>query len=70
MLLVLYVDDIVITGSDLAEVKMVKADFKGQFEMKDLGELRHYLGMTIERNGREYIKRTMLGPWSRGTGDT
>jgi hypothetical protein len=56
MLLVLYVDNIVVAGSDLAEVEMVKADFKKRFEMKDLGELRHYLGMTIERNGRESIK--------------
>ncbi len=56
MLLVLYVDDIVIAGSDLAEVERVKADFKKRFEMKDLGELRHYLGMTIERNGSESIK--------------
>ncbi len=53
---IVYVDDIVIAGSDLAEVERVKADFKRRFEMKDLGELRHYLGMTIERNGREYIK--------------
>ena len=43
-------------GSDLAEVEMVKKDFKKRFEMKDLGELRHYLGMTIERNGGESIK--------------
>ena len=56
ILLVLYVDDIVIAGSDLEEVKMVKADFKRRFEMKDLGELHHYLGMTIVRNGRESIK--------------
>ena len=41
---------------DLAEVEMVKADFKKRFEMKDLGELRHYLGMTIERNVSESIK--------------
>ncbi len=52
MLLVLYVDDIVIAGSDLAEVERIKADFKRQFEMKDLGEFCPYLGMTIERNGR------------------
>ncbi len=57
MLLVLYVDDIVVAGSDLlAEVEMVKTDFKKRFEMKDLGELRHYPGMTIERNGSESIK--------------
>jgi hypothetical protein len=38
MLLVLYVDDIVIAGSDLAEVEMVKADFKKRVEMKDMGK--------------------------------
>ncbi len=42
MLLVLHVDDIVVAGSDFAEVEMVKTDFKKRFEMKDLGELRHY----------------------------
>ena len=31
------VDDIVIAGSDLAEVERVQADFKSQFEMKVLG---------------------------------
>ncbi len=56
MLIVLYVDDIVIAGSDVDEVEAVKADFKKRFEMKDLGELRHYLGMTIERDGHESIK--------------
>ncbi len=57
MMLVLHVDHIVIAGSDLlAEVEMVKIDFMRRFEMKDLGELQYYLGMTIERNGREYIK--------------
>jgi hypothetical protein len=35
---------------------MVKAEFKKRFEMKNLGELRHYLGMTIQRNGSESIK--------------
>jgi hypothetical protein len=38
MLIVFYVDDIVIAGSDLDEVKTVKADFKKRFEMKDLGD--------------------------------
>ncbi len=55
-MLVLYVDDIVIAGSDLAEVEMIKADFKKRFEMKDLGEVRYYLGMTIERNCSDSIK--------------
>jgi hypothetical protein len=58
MLFCWYVDDIVIAGSDLEEVKMVKADFKRRFEMKDLGELHHYLGMTIVRNA--YMNSTRV----------
>jgi hypothetical protein len=59
-------------GSDVAEVERVRADFKRRFEMKDLGELRHYLGMIIKRNGRVYIKvhqadsaRTLVNRYKR-----
>ncbi len=54
ILLVLYVDDIVVAGSVLAEVEMVKADFKKRFEMKDLGELRHYHRLSTVRIRSDY----------------
>lgn len=71
MFLALYVDDIVIACSDLAEVEILKADLKKRFKMKDLGELRHYVGMTIERSSREStkIRWTTSGPWSNGIND-
>jgi hypothetical protein len=70
MLLVLYVDDIVVAGSDLAEVEMLKADFKKRFDMKDLGVLRHYLGMAIVVKASKSIRRSMPGNWSRNTRGT
>jgi hypothetical protein len=56
VLLALYVDDIVIAGSNLELVESIKQQFSKKFEMKDLGELKHYLGMQIERDGIASLK--------------
>jgi hypothetical protein len=45
-LLVLYVDDIVIAGTNLQKINRIKERFS-QFAMKDLEELQSYLGMDI-----------------------
>ena len=54
-LISLYVDDILVAGSDLDEVERIKRQFTEHNEMKDLGELNYYLGMKITRS-EEYIK--------------
>ncbi|KAL1213897.1 Retrovirus-related Pol polyprotein from transposon TNT 1-94 [Cardamine amara subsp. amara] len=43
----LYVDDIIITGSNLNLINKFKDDMKREFEMTDLGELSYFLGMEI-----------------------
>ena len=48
-LISLYVDDILVAGSNPEEVENIKRQFTKRYEMKDLGELNYYLGMKITR---------------------
>jgi Reverse transcriptase (RNA-dependent DNA polymerase) len=41
------VNDIVLTGKDPTETKMIKASLATEFEMKDIGELRYFLGIEV-----------------------
>ena len=49
-ILSLYVDDLVIACNDLAWLTQFKARIKEKYDMVDLGEVRHLLGMNIERD--------------------
>ena len=42
--LIVYVDDIILTGNDVGEMKMIKLKLAKEFEIKDLGNLRYFLG--------------------------
>ncbi|CCE29311.1 uncharacterized protein CPUR_03004 [Claviceps purpurea 20.1] len=46
----IYVDDLLLAGPDLDDIKAVKAALSKRFEMEDLGECHHYLGMEIVRD--------------------
>ncbi len=45
----IYVDDLIILGTDLRSIKEVKRLLKERFEMKDEGEVRFVLGIRIQR---------------------
>ena len=45
--LVLYVDDILLIGNDLGALLSVKVWLSAQFDMKDLGEASHILGIKL-----------------------
>lgn len=49
-LVLVYVDDLLITGDNLAEIDHLKKMLSTQFHMKDLGELRYFLGLEISRS--------------------
>ena len=50
IVLILYVDDILMTGSDEKAIENLKKELSSRFDMSDCGELKYFLGMKIERN--------------------
>jgi hypothetical protein len=47
VVIVIYVDDLIITGDSDADIFDLKKLLKQKFEMKDLGELRYFLGIEV-----------------------
>ena len=47
ILLVMYVDDIVITGSDCKGILSLKSFLRNQFHTKHLGMLKYFLGVEV-----------------------
>jgi hypothetical protein len=47
IILVLYVDDIILTGSGPKLLTHVKSIFKNKFDMTDLGYLHYILGLQV-----------------------
>ena len=50
ILLAVYVDDIVIIGSDFKDILSLKSFFHTQFHTKDLGTLKYFLGVEVMRS--------------------
>ena len=50
ILLVVYVDDIVITGSNFKGISSLKSFLQSQFHTNDLGMLRYFIGIQIIRS--------------------
>ena len=53
ILLVVYVDDIVLIGSDSKGISSLKSFLHSQFHTKDLGMLRYFLGIEVMRSKHE-----------------
>ena len=53
-LILLYVDDMLITGDDLDYIAFVKARLREQFHMSDLGSLSYFLGIEVTPSPEGY----------------
>ena len=64
VVVLVYVDDLLITGSDSNMIHETKTALHHAFKIKDLGELRYFLGLKFARSeiGYSYIKGSTL--WS------
>jgi Reverse transcriptase (RNA-dependent DNA polymerase) len=45
IIVLVYIDDIIITGNSMVEIKRVKSRLKEKFDIKDLGVLKYFLGI-------------------------
>jgi hypothetical protein len=50
IILVVYVDDIIITGDDEVGITKLKQFLQSQFQISDLGRLRYFLGIEVSRS--------------------
>nr|CAN79780.1 hypothetical protein VITISV_041885 [Vitis vinifera] len=48
-IVLVYVDDLIITGDDVEEICRTKENLSVRFEMKELGQLKHFLGLEVDR---------------------
>ncbi|CAN6557534.1 unnamed protein product [Malus baccata var. baccata] len=50
--LIIYVDDMIITGDDSEEMMKLEQNLATEFEMKNLGDLKYFLGVEVARSSR------------------
>ncbi|KAK2993290.1 hypothetical protein RJ640_022129 [Escallonia rubra] len=51
-ILIVYVNDIILTGDDYEEMNRLKTILTKEFEIKDLGKLKYFLGMKVAHSNK------------------
>ncbi|XP_050104671.1 uncharacterized mitochondrial protein AtMg00810-like [Malus sylvestris] len=71
--LIIYVDDMIITGDDLDEIVKLEKNLSTEFEMKSLGDLKYLLGVEVARSSRgiflsqqKYVLDLLKETWMLG----
>lgn len=51
-ILIVYVDDIILTGDNLSKIRRINKFLAIEYEVRDLGQMRYFLGMQIASSRR------------------
>jgi len=57
--LLMYVNDIILVGNDKKEIEQIKQALNQTFKIKDLGDLRYFLGLEIVRSKKGIVMNPM-----------
>lgn len=55
VMIAIYVDDILVASRNISEIEQIKAGLGRCFDVKDLGEIKHCLGLEFARNQNGYF---------------
>lgn len=55
VIILVYVDDMLVTGNNLAQILATKGDLQEAFKVKDLGELKYFLGIEFCRSQQRIL---------------
>uniref|UniRef100_A0A3Q7GHU4 Reverse transcriptase Ty1/copia-type domain-containing protein n=1 Tax=Solanum lycopersicum TaxID=4081 RepID=A0A3Q7GHU4_SOLLC len=65
LVILVYVDDLLVTDSNLQHIQQVRKDLQHTFKMKDLGELKYFLGIEFSRTNYEDTLLDDFGKYQR-----
>lgn len=54
-MVVVYIDDKLVTGDDLSEILILKSFLDDQFKIKDLGEIHYFLGLEVLKQSNGFL---------------
>jgi hypothetical protein len=63
-IMIVYMDDIVITGDDIVEIVDLKNYLAREFKVKDLGQLKYFLGIEISCGSKKICFISTKRKWN------
>lgn len=51
----IYVDDVILAGNNLQDIDDTKSFLRKQFKLKDIGQVKYFLGIEVARSSKRII---------------
>lgn len=65
LFLLIFVDDMIIISNDLEVIKLIKKNLSAEFEMTDMGEVKTFLGIHIDRDVNKGVMKLSQEQYSK-----